>query len=118
MITILTWGQGKRTTYPKTHLSVDCQDLTNPPMVLWGLDGRSSEIRIAIAGQLVREPKLARWFGNLQRTIVRKAELDPNLIVGFYCHGGRHRSVSVAEMTKQILCNRKFDVSVQHLELS
>jgi RNase adapter protein RapZ len=118
MITILTWGQSKRKDYPKTDLTVDCLNLDNPPQVLWGLDGRAAEIRIAIAGQLVREPKLTRWFGAVQRIILRKAENTQDLTIGFFCQGGRHRSVSIAEMTRQILCNKKFYVNVQHLELS
>lgn len=117
MITIITWGQSKRKDYPKTDITVDCLSLNNPPQILWGLDGRSAEIRICIAGQLVHEPKLARWFGNVQRAIVKRAELDPDLSVGFYCQGGRHRSVSVAEMTRQILLNKKVEVEIQHLEL-
>lgn len=118
MITILTWGKSKRSVYPDTDLKVDCHCLTNPPSVLWSLDGRSSEVRQYIVDELVRDSKLNKWFNAVERAILKYAEKHPDFSLGFFCQGGRHRSVSMAELLSQILRNKKFEIEITHMELA
>lgn len=117
MITIVTWGRGKRQTDPEVDWIVSCLRLDNPPSALWTLDGRDIELRQYIASQISFKPKLSSWFSGLENQLVGEASKGKDITIGFYCHGGRHRSVSVAELMKKIFRKRGFEVKIQHLEL-
>lgn len=118
MITILTWGQSKRKDYPEVDVIMNCLSLDNPPSVLWSLDGRSMEVRGYIVNQIVRNKTHGTWFDDSERFILKHAKENADFKLGIYCSGGRHRSVSVAEVIAQILRNKKFDVTLTHMELT
>lgn len=117
MITILTWGQTKRDTYPKVHVEVSCLGLDNPPLAMWNLDGRDVELRTFIAFQISFNKQRQSWFNRVEDELLKLAAKNTDLSIGFYCHGGRHRSVSVAELIKKILRKQGYKVAIRHLEL-
>ena len=117
MITILTWGQGKRTVYPEVDWVVNCLNLDNPPATLWNLDGRDVELRIYMVWQLNTFKTRGAWFNRVESTLLDAASKAPSLTIGFYCFGGRHRSVSIAELMKKIFQKKGYRVAIKHLEL-
>lgn len=117
MITILTWGQGKRKTYPEVDVEVSCLGLDNPPIALWSLDGRDVELRMCIAWQLASNKQRGAWFGRVEAGLLKCAKEFENLRIGFYCFGGRHRSVAIAELMTKVFKKNGYRVSVNHLEL-
>ena len=88
---------------------IDCRSLKNPHNVtelkpLTGLDGRvqkyvESDVR----------------FGQLQDNATMA--LKDGIVIAFGCYGGRHRSVSMAEMTAAKLKDAGHEVEIYHREL-
>lgn len=88
---------------------IDCRGLKNPHNVtelkpLTGLDGKvqryvESDVR----------------FGQLQDNATMA--LKDGIVIAFGCYGGRHRSVSMAEMTAAKLKDAGHEVEIYHREL-
>jgi UPF0042 nucleotide-binding protein len=124
-ITLITYGLSKRKTYPESTVKFDCQVLDNPPSVLWKLDGRSPDLRSSIVSQIVTSTKKQKWFEytykQIEKTLFSFGEAvndaTTNIVIAFYCQGGRHRSASVAEIISQMLNNNGYQHKIKHYEL-
>jgi UPF0042 nucleotide-binding protein len=94
---------------PNPYFENELRDLpgTNPRVIEF-LDGES-EVRETI-----------RRFSELLEYLLPQYEREGKsyLSIGIGCTGGRHRSVRVAEVLKESLAKKDFDVSVNHRDVS
>ncbi|GFE66417.1 RNase adapter RapZ [Litoreibacter roseus] len=98
----------------------DCRFLQNPHWVpdLRALTGQSDEV----ASYVSSDPRFASFFDKIEALMIDllpafREEGKSYLTVSFGCTGGKHRSVSVAEMLGRALANKGWQVSIRHREL-
>jgi UPF0042 nucleotide-binding protein len=94
---------------PDEYRVIDCRNLPNPHRVkaLRDLDGMYRSVQ----DYIVSTPE----FVACKPTWLQIAKTDRS--VAFGCHGGRHRSVAVAEMLKRELEAEGHGVTVHHRDL-
>ncbi len=99
---------------------LDCRFLRNPywEPELRGLDGRDAAIRDYVSG----DPMFDAFFGRLSDMVelllpAYKKEGKAHFCVALGCTGGRHRSVTVAEMLAAHISKAGWPVTIRHREL-
>lgn len=98
-------------------LLFDVRFLPNPHYVpalapLTGLDTPVSDFVLTAAGMDQFMPRLEDLLDFLLPAYARESKT--NLVVGFGCTGGRHRSVAIAEAVARRYSGQGFDVSTAH----
>ena len=125
MIVLHTFGRKHHRTDPTMFdHKWSCMKLPNPyhQGALRQLDGRNPQVQQYV---------FRKANGEQADTIVQDARrvisqhLHPSnpdahvdLVVGFYCQGGRHRSVAVAETLYDDLTNRNIPTTIHHWNLN
>ena len=107
-IEISTFGIKHRGA-PEGIPTFDCRGLPNPysnPR-LRDLDGRDWKVQECVMGGWKSE---GLYIGARNQALAKKK-------IAFFCHGGRHRSVALAELVKTSLMNRGHTVTLYHLDL-
>ncbi len=101
-------------------LVFDCRFLANPHWQpdLRALDGRDA----AVADHVTADPRFDGFFARVQALVdfllpEYTAEAKSQLIIGFGCTGGQHRSVAAAEKLANTLAQAGWQVSSRHREL-
>ncbi|MGY6696821.1 MAG: RNase adapter RapZ [Roseinatronobacter sp.] len=101
-------------------LVFDCRFLSNPHWQdeLRALDGRDP----SVAAFVTEDPRFAEFFSKIRDLIVFMLpectqEGKSQLIIGFGCTGGQHRSVAIAEKMANALAQAQWQVSKRHREL-
>jgi UPF0042 nucleotide-binding protein len=91
---------------------LDCRKLPNPHSVqeLRALDGRDAKVQQWMIDQGIE--KVGVYVGH------GLAQAQAGLKVSFGCHGGRHRSVAIAEMAAACLRDLGHQVEVEHTALT
>ncbi|MEM7743383.1 MAG: RNase adapter RapZ [Pseudomonadota bacterium] len=110
----------KRGTPHGADMVLDCRFLRNPywDETLRALDGRDQRIQSFVMGDLLYEP----FFEKLQDMVTTllpayRDEGKAHFTIALGCTGGRHRSVTVAEMLSRQLAQDGWTVSIRHSEL-
>ena len=108
MIRLISFGYKHREA-PRAHVVYDVRNLPNPHKIfnlrgLTGLDDAVSEYLLKYPG-----------YTNFLKIVIPSLHVDN--IYAFGCHGGRHRSVAVAEALGYHLSVQGEVVEVNHLEL-
>lgn len=112
MIEIHTYGQKNMPTdLPDFDRIFDCRSLPNPYRVagLNRLTGRYPEVQ-----RFVVDCKAGR---DLLAHILASTSGYTNLVIGVYCHGGKHRSVAIAQRLEAPMRHRGQGVTVKHHSL-
>ena len=112
MLKIVTYGvMGKRKPPPGIAHRFDCRSLRNPHSQrdLRDLDGRDVRVQAFVLGD-PDAPELLRKASTA-------AHADPNGTIAFFCHGGFHRSVAMAEILATTLRVDGVSVQVEHLAI-
>ena len=107
-ISIMTFG-AKHQEIPADLPTFDCRALPNPysnPR-LKNLDGRNWKVQDCVMGG---------WESEGIYQEARHQALTEKQIA-FYCHGGKHRSVALAELVAASLRNAGHTVTLNHLDL-
>jgi RNase adaptor protein for sRNA GlmZ degradation len=110
MLRLISFGFKHGGPPPEALTVVDCRHLRNPHHVsrLRPLDGRHDEVK-AFVWQSPGFPALM----NLARPYIGTGQVT----LAFGCHGGRHRSVAMAEIVAQYARDEGEDVVVEHYAL-
>jgi len=121
LIKLLTYGVKHREhSKVEAHLRVDCRVLPNI-FVAGSENGTFEHVHRTFARCIADNRRLAGWFETIAVGIRAVATAHPPHLplvkIAFFCIGGRHRSVSVAELVKQKIESDQVKVEVQHLEL-
>lgn len=98
----------------------DCRFLQNPHWVdhLRHLDGRDAAVQEYVSADTRFLPFLANVQSLAKLVIPAHAEEGrTHLSIGFGCSGGKHRSVTMAEMLSKALETAEWHVSIRHREL-
>lgn len=88
---------------------INCEHLRNPHSVnaLQRMDGRDAKVRAYV----MKDP--------MSKLLIERAlvQINQGKKVAFYCFGGRHRSVTLAERVSDMLVEAGHPVTVHHLTL-
>jgi UPF0042 nucleotide-binding protein len=109
----------KRDCRPPADLHVNCTWLPNPPF--YELTGRDLKVQRWLRRHIAAGLNRHRYDALATRILEasQAAErMQRELIVGFYCIGGRHRSVFVSESLVEKLSQAGIEVDMNHLELN
>ena len=121
MIHIVSYGH-KYNNPPNVHVALDCRSLWNPHgqerfRKYTGLDPEVCEVM----NLNPTFPAMAEEFADLIMRLMKRGPDSPSVRdrynVGFGCHGGRHRSVWMAEAVAKRLLRGGHTVTVYHREL-
>jgi UPF0042 nucleotide-binding protein len=110
----------KRGLPPGLDSAFDVRFLTNPHWVedLRPLDGRDAQVAAYVASDPAYSDFIERVTGLTLSLLPRyRDEGKAHFALGFGCTGGRHRSVSVAEILAKALADAGWQVSIRHREL-
>lgn len=102
-------------------LVLDTRFLPNPFYVedLRGKNGKSRMVRDFVLGSPETKAFLAELFRFLRFLLPRFVEEGKSrLVIAIGCTGGKHRSVAVAEAVKDTLQARKYDIKVEHRDIT
>lgn len=112
MIQFVTFGKSTMTPRPKMKRVMSCLTLSNPHNVhaLRQHDGRHTMVKDFVAN----DKKFAGLYGEAKEAVEALADGDT---MGFYCFGGKHRSVAMAELLAAELRGKGTEVKITHLEL-
>lgn len=107
MIKLISFGH--KIGEPPADTHVDCRPLKNPHYVtqLRTMDGRDAEVQTFVAADY-------RTPGMLKSVLSRAKDGQK---IAFGCYGGRHRSVSIAELVGEALKAQGHEVEIFHREL-
>lgn len=121
MIEFLTFGlKHHRQERPKADFYVDCRFLSNPPKKLWDFSGRDPRVAAFIAASAAASASKQKYMDVVSNGVSRLIEAHQNksLRVAFFCIGGKHRSVFMAERLASIFKTNNVDVSVHHVDVN
>lgn len=106
-VRIVTCGTKHREP-PRGDINIDCRILRNPHFdpALRNATGKDQSVQ-----DYVR--KSPSWIDLYNRSLAAR----PGQTVVFYCVGGKHRSVAMAEMAAKALREMGRDVSLTHCEI-
>lgn len=108
-------------TPPNADMVIDCRFLRNPH---WEASLRELDGRDAAVQEFVKEDEnFSRFHDDLQRILgyVLPAYVKEGrsyFSIAFGCTGGKHRSVTLAEIMARELKNNGYDVNIDHRELT
>lgn len=118
MVTLVTFGakhRRDRAVWPRADVYFDCRNFPDPMNQFWFHDGRYSMVQDWLMVALGRSKKLLRLvddFCNLIRQAADSKSSEPTFAL--FCHGGRHRSVGIAEILAKALRKEGIRVAVHH----
>ena len=113
MITLNSFGF-RTGQLPRAQVVVDCRALPNPHRRLdlrprTGLDAE-------VQAYVFSTASAAEMLVQLRSGVLGGSIMDGS-VIAFGCHGGRHRSVAMAERFRLLLVADGHDVSIEHLGL-
>jgi UPF0042 nucleotide-binding protein len=120
MVTIVTFGYKFGAPYD-LDLLFDLRFLPNPHFVpeLKPLTGEDARVREYVVAKPGSEEFLSRLLDFLGYLLPRyRSEGKSYLTIGFGCTGGRHRSVSVAQVVAERLRGAGYEVNVKHRDIA
>jgi UPF0042 nucleotide-binding protein len=104
---------------PEADLYVDCTRLPNPPF--YEQTGQSRQVQRWLQNEISRGES-RKYYDKLAIRVLQESleasRTAVQLNVGFYCYGGRHRSVFVSESIAEKLKMVGVEVEIKHLELN